>query len=201
MKTTDASPAAPPRRKTPPWVRWAALLTVAVLEVQAVTLRQLEHDPRMAPKRFASFFEYFAFEFHEEVQPAEVFLAREKGDCDDYAVLADFVLKPKHYTTHLIWVRMVGQIPHCVCYVDQSKAYLDYNNRDVFFTLERSRPSLREIANKVAASFNASWTSATEFTYSYATEIHGWGATVVRTDPPKDDPALGQTKLSKIYVN
>jgi len=187
------------------WPRWAVLAVAAagltVFETHAVTLAQLEQNPRLTPRRFASYFADFAYELSLPVQPAEVFLAREKGDCDDYAVLADFVLKPKGYATRLIHVRLVGRIPHAVCYVAQSKAYLDYNNRDVFFTLARSGPTLREIATKVAASFDANWTSATEFTYSYASEAKSWGATVVKTDPPQDDPAPGETHLSKIYVD
>lgn len=187
------------------WARRAALAAImaalAVFQSQAVTLSQLQQDRKLTPKRFAGYFEDFAYEFHQEVQPAEVFLAREKGDCDDYAVLADFVLKPKLYDTRLIHVRLVGRIPHAVCYVGQARAYLDYNNRDVFFTLARSGPGLREIATKVARSFDANWTSATEFTYSYVTSERYWGATVVKTNPPEDDPAPGDTHPSKIYVN
>jgi len=177
----------------------AALL--AVFQTRAVTLSQLQQDRRLTPKRFAGYFADFGYEFSVPVQPAEVFLAREKGDCDDYAVLADHVLKPKGYSTRLIWVRLVGRIPHAVCYVGQARAYLDYNNRDVFFTLARSGPDLRAIADKVAASFEANWTSATEFTYSYRTQARSWGATVVKTDPPEDDPAPGTSHPSKIYVD
>ncbi|HTZ20944.1 MAG TPA: hypothetical protein VMC06_08675 [Opitutaceae bacterium] len=193
------------RRRARGWPRWAVLAVAAAcltaFQTRAVTLAQLQHDPRLTPKRFANYFADFGYELSLPVQPAEVFLAREKGDCDDYAVLADFVLKPKGYATRLIHVRLVGRIPHAVCYVAQAKAYLDYNNRDVFFTLARSGPTLREIATRVASSFDANWTSATEFTYSYVTEAKSWGATVVKTDPPKNDPALGATHFSKIYVN
>lgn len=194
-------PDAPARR----WRRRAALVAaaalLAVFQTRAVTLSQLQQDRRLTPKRFANYFADFGYDFSVAVQPAEIFLAREKGDCDDYAVLADYVLNPRGCGTRLIHVRLVGQVPHAVCYVGQAKAYLDYNNRDVFFTLARSGPSLREIATKVAASFEANWTSATEFTYSYRTREKYWGATVVKTDSPAEDPAPGTSHPSKIYVD
>src|SRR5689334_21864797 len=72
--------------------RLCALVLVAALatsRLDALTLIDLLNDPKLTPKRFAAQFETFEYEFHPEVQPAEVFLAERRGDCDDYAILAD----------------------------------------------------------------------------------------------------------------
>lgn len=161
---------------------------VATAGAAELTLEKLLNDPKLTPKRFANHFEDFDYEYHVYVQPAEKFLAARAGDCDDYAVLADHVLKQKGFNTRLIHVRMVGMVAHAVCYVTESKAYLDYNNRKYTVNLEKSGATLREIANKVAASMEANWTSATEFTYSYAEDRKKMGITVVKTEPPANDP-------------
>ncbi len=83
----------------------------------------------MTPKRFAAQFESFEYEFHPEVQSPDVFLSSRRGDCRDCAILADYVLKRKDFGTRLVRVSLVGRIAHEVCYVVQSKACLDYNNR------------------------------------------------------------------------
>lgn len=147
----------------------------------AVTLEELLSQPRLTPKKFASYFGDFAYEFNGPIQAPANFLARGKGDCDDYSVLANHVLSKHGYKTRLIHVRLTGRVAHAVCYVEESKAYLDYNNRNVFFTLTRSSPDLREIASKVAQSLEASWTTASEFTYSYATRRKTMIATVSQT--------------------
>lgn len=164
------------------------LLAFAGLRASALTLPELLNDPKMNPKVFAGLFEDFAYEYSPMVQPAETFLWARRGDCDDYAVLADYVLRKKGFTTRLIHVRMVGRVAHAVCYVTESRAYLDYNNRRVFFTLARSGPTLREIATKVADSLEANWTSASEFTFAYETNKKQFGLTVVKTDSPANDP-------------
>ncbi len=111
--------------------RWLAV-TVAMLlapgPASALTLRELLDEKGLTPKRFASRFNDFDYEFGVDVLPAEVFLTRRRGDCDDYAVLADHVLRRHGQTTRLIHVRMVGRVAHAVCYVTEAKAYLDYNN-------------------------------------------------------------------------
>jgi hypothetical protein len=163
-------------------------VAVAAGRLDAVTLADLLNDPKQTPKRFAAHFENFDYEFHAAVQPADVFLANRAGDCDDYAILADYVLKRKNFTTRLVRVSLVGRIAHDVCYVVQSKAYLDYNNRKYASTLEGSGRRLRQIANEVADSFEANWTSASEYTYDYETEQKTLGLTVVKTDPPARDP-------------
>jgi len=68
----------------------------------------------------------------------------------DYAVLAGHVLRHHGQNPRLIHVRMVGRVAHAVCYVTESKAYLDYNNRKYAINMERCGASLREIATQVA---------------------------------------------------
>ena len=168
----------------------ALALTVALTcgRLDAVTLVELLQEERLTPKRFAGHFEKFAYEFHAEVQPPDVFLDTRRGDCDDYAILADYVLKRRSYGTRLVRVSLVGRIAHDVCYVIQSKAYLDYNNRQYASTLESSGRRLRQIANEVADSFQANWTTASEYTYDYNTDKKTITATVVKTEPSSRDP-------------
>lgn len=159
----------------------------SVTRLDAVTLEELQQNSKLTPKSFAALFESFEYEYHPEVQWPNVFLAERRGDCDDYAVLADFVLKPKGFATRVIHIRLVGRIAHAVCYVDQSRVYLDYNNRKFFLNLQRSGRTLREIATKVADSFEANWTSASEFTYDYEASKKTYGRTVVKTEPRSKD--------------
>jgi hypothetical protein len=154
-----------------------------------LTLRELETAPTMSPKAFANRFEDFAYEYCPYVQPPEVFLRTESGDCDDYAILADFILGKRGYHTRIIHISLAGSgIGHAVCYVDNDRVYLDYNNRDVFFNLTRCGASLREIATKVARSFERNWTSASEYTYNYKEDRKHAIMTVVKTDDPARDP-------------
>lgn len=170
---------------------WCAAVIGLLLpgRLEAVTLEELRNDERMTPKRFANHFESFKHEFFPYVQNPEVFLRTRTGDCDDYAILADHILSRTGFGTRIVRVVLVGRrISHAVCYVTQSRAYLDYNNRAYFLNLTRSGPTIREIAEKVAASFEANWSSATEYTYSYAEDRKHLKATVVKTDPPSRDP-------------
>jgi hypothetical protein len=82
----------------------------------------------------------------------------------------------------------VGRVAHAICYIDESRAYLDYNNRIFFVTLERCGPHLREIADHVGDYIQANWTSASEFTFSYEEGRKHFTTTVVKTDPPENDP-------------
>lgn len=161
---------------------------LAAQRLDALTLMDLLMDPKLTPKRFAAYFEDFSYEYGAEVLPAEVFLERRRGDCDDYAILADYVLKRKGFATRLIHIRMVGRVAHAVCYVNQSGAYLDFNNRKYMLNLKRCGRTIREIATKVSESFEANWTSASEFTFDYGEDRKQFGATVVKTDPPSMDP-------------
>lgn|GEM_PF-865915 len=164
------------------------LLTLAS-PLSAVSLGELQHTKNLTPKKFAGFFELFDFELHKEIQPAHKFLMRQRGDCDDYAVLADHILPAHGYETRLVHVRLAGQIAHAVCFITEDGVYLDFNNRNVFFSVARSSPDLRTIAEKVARSLNANWTSASEFVFSYETEHKVVTATVARTADPSLDPA------------
>lgn len=155
----------------------------------AVTLKELTDNTGLTPKKFASYFAGFDYEFNGPIQPAGAFLNRERGDCDDYAVLANYVLGKRGLTTRLIHIRLAGRIAHAVCYVNENRAYLDYNNRNVFFTLTRSGAEIRAIAEKVADSLEANWTTASEFSYSYATRRKTMIATVSRTGGDAEPPA------------
>jgi hypothetical protein len=170
----------------------AAALALLLASIRAFTLEELLADPRMDPKRFANRFEEFDFEYGRAVRSPEEFLASQAGDCDDYAILADYVLSRRHFTTRLVRVVMVGLPAHDICYVVESKAYLDYNNRVYVRNLQRSGPSLREIANRVADSFEGDWTSASEYTYNYEEDVKHFVFTVVKTDPPERDPDYGR---------
>ena len=137
------------------WFAWS---------MQALTLQELEADPKLSPRRFASYFADFDYELIDEVQPHDVFLKRKRGDCDDYATLADSVLSKRNYQTRLITVRMPG-LTHVVCYVLPDKVYLDYNIRNDRKKIVECRDSLYAIADKVARSFDANWTTASEFKF------------------------------------
>ncbi|MFM9029819.1 MAG: hypothetical protein ACKOTF_03920, partial [Opitutaceae bacterium] len=161
----------PPFRRRPSAGRRLLAVVVALLvapgPASALTLKDLLSEKDLTPRKFASRFTDFDYEFAADVLPADVFLARRKGDCDDYAVLADLVLRHHRQTPRLIHVRMVGRVAHAVCYVTEAKAFLDYNNRKYAINVERCGASLREIATQVAESFRANWTSVSEFTYTY----------------------------------
>lgn len=170
---------------------WAGVIgSVLFAPLHALTLEELLNDPKLTPQKFANLFVDFKFVLQPfDVQNPKVFLATRSGDCIDYAVLADFVLGKKGYETRLIRIEMVGlNVGHAVCYVTQSRAYLDYNNRAYFFNLQRCGPTIREIASKVADSFDANWTFAMEFTYDYKEDVKHPVYTVVKTDPPATDP-------------
>jgi hypothetical protein len=169
---------------------FAALAALAAARIQGFTLSDLLSDSKMNPDRFAGYFEDFDYDLHPfDVQDPDVFLASRRGDCIDYAVMADYVLKQDGYSTRLIRVEMVGKnMGHAICYIRQSTAYLDYNNRKYLFKLRRSGQRLRQIANDVANSFDANWTFASEFTYTYKEDVKRAVMTVVKTDPPDTDP-------------
>jgi hypothetical protein len=184
-------------------LRVCFIFPLLVAGLGALTLDQLLSDPKMSPKKFAGLFDGFSFETHPfDVQDPEVFLSTRTGDCIDYAVLADYVLKRNGYDTRLIRVEMVGKnMGHAVCYVTQDRIYMDYNNRRYFLSLVRSGPSIREIATKVAASFDAHWTFASEFTYDYNTSNKKVVLTVVQTDPASMDPDAARYGSSRPKPN
>ncbi len=150
----------------------------------------LRNDAKLNPYRFAYRLSDFTFEFFPYVQDPNVFLSTRNGCCQDYAILGSYVLNQHNYTTRLIRVVLVGGEAHDVCYVTQSKGYLDYNLRASGSPVQKSGRTLREIATKVSASFKEDWTSASEFTYTYAEDVKRLTLTVVKTDPPSEDPDL-----------
>lgn len=169
----------------------AVLLCLCWARLSAVTFEEMLQDEKLTPKKFASYFGDFRYLFKAEVQEPNVFLTTQAGDCDDYAVLADRVLRPKGYDTRLISVRMPGMVTHVVCYVKQEKGYLDYNNRVYMIKIERCGPTIREIAGRVAKSQTANWTTASEFTFKNGLKY--MVATVVKTDSPDRDPKPGES--------
>lgn len=129
-----------------------------------LTVARLRNDPELTPEKFMSYFRDFKFQLGEKVQAPDVFLARRTGDCDDFATLAADILREKKYTTRLIAIFM-KQETHVVCYVEEIKGYLDFNNRQRAVTIEPTNGSLEDIADKVAAWFRSPWHCVSEFTY------------------------------------
>ena len=170
-----------------PTAGWGLVLLLVAHSLGATTLDELRRDPYLTPERFARYFTNFRYQFHAEVQQPGVFLATKAGDCDDYAILAADVLKEKGYHPHLIAVRMPG-LAHVVCYVEERKSYLDYNNRGYLKRTVRSDGTLPHIAQTVARSFDTCWTSASEFTY--ANGIKQMGATISQTEAYRIQPLV-----------
>jgi hypothetical protein len=131
---------------------------------KAITVKELRDMPGLTPEKFASYFANFKFEFLEEVQAHDTFLSRKSGDCDDYATLAADVLSHHGYTPRLIAVRMKGET-HVVCYIEETKSYLDYNYRKDAHPLITSKGNLMEIAKLVAKSFGRDWVATYEFNF------------------------------------
>jgi hypothetical protein len=132
---------------------------------QAITVAQLRGVSKLTPETFASYFADFEFKFHDEVQNHDKFLASKSGDCDDYATLAADILSRNGYTPRLIAVRMKGET-HVVCYINETKSYLDYNCRKDATKTVACSPSIKEIAKKVAQSFGRDWVATYQFTFS-----------------------------------
>ena len=153
-----------------------------------ITLEELRKTPDLTPARFAAHFSGFEFRFRKQVQAPEVFLARRSGDCDDFSTLAAMVLREKGYTPRLITVRMPGVV-HVVCYIEETRAYLDYNHRSSAEGMVRSKPEMEAIAASVAKSYGLTWSSATEFTYE------GGLKRLVRTVAPR----RGQAILATVF--
>ncbi len=155
-----------------------------------LTLAELQQARGLTSRKFAGYFGEFTYTYREALQPPDVFLGRRDGDCDDYAVVADLVLPRHGLTTRLVHVRLAGLVAHVVCFVMEDRLYLDYNNRVYLVKTEKSAPNLREVAGKVAKSFSANWTSASEFTYSNGVKR------VVRTVAKVDRPSPETDSLS-----
>lgn len=140
-------------------------LAIGAAKINAITLDELYAAQGITPERFAEYFSEFKFKFHEEVQDHKVFLTSRSGDCDDYATLAADVLRRSGFTPRLIAVRMPGET-HVVCYIEETKSYLDYNARKDAVKTVACSPEILDIAASVSASFGREWTATYEFTYS-----------------------------------
>ncbi len=141
-----------------------AALIASLGSVFGVSLDELHSTPNLTPRKFAAYFRDFDFKFRREIQSPEVFLATESGDCDDFSTLAASVLRSRGYTPRLITVRMPGVV-HVVCYIEETKSYLDYNNRAFLDRTVSSPPDIAAIADSVSKSYRLVWESASEFTY------------------------------------
>jgi len=160
------APSQPRARRTglfPPALA-AILLLVAAPAGRALTLDELRNIPNLTPELFMGYFRDFQFKQGDKPQAHAAFLEGRCGDCEDFATLAADVLREKNYTPHLIAVFMDGQT-HVVCYIDEVKAYLDFNRRAKSPALQPSDGSLEDIAAGVAAYFRVPWRSASEFIY------------------------------------
>jgi hypothetical protein len=133
--------------------------------VHGVTVPELRKTSDLTPERFAQHFSDFKFKFHDDVQDFDTFVASKSGDCDDYATLAADVLGKQGYTPRLIAVRMKGET-HVVCYIEETKSYLDYNSRKDAKKTVPCSTVLTDIATSVAESFGRDWIATYEFTYS-----------------------------------
>lgn len=137
----------------------------ATAKSSAITVAQLKSIRNLTPEKFAMYFSDFEFKFHAEIQKHDTFLSSKSGDCDDYATLAAEVLAKNGYTTRLIAIRMKGET-HVVCYVNETKSYLDYNYRKENEKTIPCSDSITDIATKVAKSFDRDWVATYQFTYN-----------------------------------
>ena len=143
-------------------------LLFAAAPVSAATLEELRADPKLTPERFIQQFADFKFSLGRSVRKPETFLSARAGDCDDFSTLAADVLRQKGYTPRLVAVFMPHAV-HVVCYVAETKSYLDFNRRAQSGPLVSSTGELANIAASVAKSFRADWRSVSEFTFRNGT--------------------------------
>jgi hypothetical protein len=140
------------------------ILDFSAAPAKALSLEELRADRSLTPQRFASYFSTFQFQFRPEVQTPDLFLSTRSGDCDDYSTLASMLLREKGYTPRLIAIRMPGMV-HVICYVEETRSYLDYNMRHSSNGTVPCEPDLNAIARKVAKSFGQPWSTVSEFTF------------------------------------
>ena len=151
--------------KLPLLLSLSLAMSYSAMKTEAITFEQLQKDATLTPQTFARYFAKFRFVFHTEVQTPEQFLVSETGDCDDYSTLAATALAARGYHPRLVSVRLQNVV-HVVCYVAEANGYLDYNLRAKGNGLVPCGPSLNEMADAVAKSFDSSWSSVSEFTYT-----------------------------------
>ena len=118
----------------------------------------------LTPENLIHSFAGFTFELNAQLQDAETFLERKRGDCDDFASLASRLLTARGYQTKLVVV-MMEQQTHVICYVKEAHGFLDFNHRSDPHPIIESDGSLEDIAQKVAGDFRARWLTASEFRY------------------------------------
>ena len=140
------------------------VLVSHLLTAHALTLQDLQGDAQLTPARLMGYFSDFKFQLGSNLQKPEEFLARQCGDCDDFANLTALVLKAKGYTPRVFVVFMEGAT-HVVCFVAETHSYLDYNHRRDR-VLVPSTGTLADVAQKVATSFKSRWYSVSEVTFS-----------------------------------
>lgn len=131
---------------------------------RALSMNELRQMKDLTPEKFERLFSTFAYKFHPEVQPHDVFLATQSGDCDDFATVAAEILGDHGYTPRMIAIRMHGET-HVVCYINEVRGYLDYNTRKDEFPVVPCSPDIDAIATKVAEGFRRDWVATYEFTY------------------------------------
>jgi len=176
------------------WLIPALLLA----ERRRPTVAELRADPNLTPKKLMSHCARFKFELRAEVQPPEMFLASETGDCDDFAIAAATLLREKGYTPRLFSVRMPG-LTHVVCYINETRSYMDYNNRIYFRPLVKCAPTVNDIADRVADSFDSSWTSASEFVYTNDVKI--LVNTVARAEAFASSPFVANQTVRQLDIS
>ena len=165
-----------------------AVSASAIKPTDQFQLAQLEKESSMSPKDFAELFARFFYEFSPRVLPPEQFVSQRAGDCDDSAILANHILGKKGYTVRLMQIQLTGNnVDHAIAFVTGDNVYLDYNNRASRQKLVKSNPTVRDVAKLVAASFQQTWTSGFEFTYSYDERRKRVRWVIVKTDPPERD--------------
>ena len=129
---------------------------------QSGALSILAGQADLTPEKLIRCFSQFTFELSAQPQDAETFLQRQRGDCDDFAILASRLLTQRGYTTRLVAVMMAHQT-HVVCYVQEARGFLDFNHRAEAHPVRASDGSLEDVAQKVARDFRVPWLTASEF--------------------------------------
>ena len=133
----------------------------------ALTLEELQAVPNLTPAALLGHFSDFKFQLRGNTQNPGLFLSSRTGDCDDFANVAALVLKAKGYTPRIVVVSLEN-VTHVVCYVTETRSYLDYNHRRDR-TLVPSDGTLPDIAQRVASSFKSRWHSVSEITFQEGT--------------------------------
>ncbi len=151
------------------WHRyWLALLGLILAGFwstsDATELTALATQKELTPESLLRSVAGFAFELGAQPQDPDAFLKRRRGDCDDFAQLANRLLTERGYQTKLVVVMMEKET-HVVCYVSEVHGYLDFNRRAEPHPIVASDNSLEDIAQKVAVSFHSKWRMASEFQY------------------------------------